>query len=91
LSLAASDDPLFARMGEVRCAVDFIIGTGTIKLEECLRLRPQSVIPLIQSAGSDLRVEVQGVAIATGEIVIINDSVALRISRMLPPVGTESA
>jgi flagellar motor switch/type III secretory pathway protein FliN len=78
-------------MGDVRCAVDFIVGTGTLKVEDCLRLRRQSVIPLVQSAGSDLRVEVHGVTIATGEIVIINDSVALRVGRMTAPEGTESA
>jgi flagellar motor switch protein FliN/FliY len=86
----ASGTDVLARMFDVRCAVDFIIGTGTLKVEDCLRLRRQSVLALTQSAGADLRVEVHGITVATGEIVIIDDTVALRISRVSPPEGTET-
>jgi flagellar motor switch/type III secretory pathway protein FliN len=79
-----------AQMSDVRCAVDFVIGTGTLTVQDCLRLRPNAVIALSQSAGADVKVEVHGVAIATGEIVIIDDAVALRIVRVLPPEGTEA-
>ena len=89
LPAVAGGSQLLMRMGDVRCAVDFIIGTGKIKLEECLKLGQQSVVALVESAGSDLRVEVHGITIATGEIVIINDTVNLRITRMMPPEGTE--
>jgi flagellar motor switch/type III secretory pathway protein FliN len=86
--VARAADPL-GHMADVRCAVDFILGTGTMTVRECLRLRPNGVIALTQSAGADLKVDVHGVAVATGEIVIIDDTVALRICRILPPEGTE--
>jgi flagellar motor switch protein FliN/FliY len=90
VALVASGNDMLVRMADVHCSVDFIIGTGVLRVEECLRLGPQGVIPLAQSAGADLRVEVHGITVATGEIVIIDDRVALRISRVSPPEGTET-
>ena len=86
---ATSGNETLIRMADVRCSVDFILGTGAIKIEDCLRLGPHSVIPLSQTAGADLRVDVHGITVATGEIVIIDDAVALRISRVAPPEGTD--
>ena len=78
-------------MFDVRCAVDFILGTGTVTMRECLRLQRHSVIQLIQREGADLHVSVRGVTIAHGEVVIIDDSTALRISHVTPPPGQEAA
>ena len=74
-------------MLDVRCSVDFILGTGTVSMRECLRLQRHSVVRLIQREGADLSVSVRGVTIATGEVVIIDDSTALRISHVRPPPG----
>jgi flagellar motor switch/type III secretory pathway protein FliN len=89
---AAGDDaPVdLAPMLDVRCAVDFILGTGTVTMRECLRLQRHSVVRLIQREGADLSVSVRGVTIATGEVVIIDDSTALRISHVRPPPGVET-
>ena len=78
-------------MLDVRCAVDFILGTGTVSVRECLGLQRNSVLRLIQREGADLQVSVHGVTIATGEVVIIDDSTALRISHVRPPPGLETA
>ena len=77
-------------MLDVRCAVDFILGTGTVSMRECLRLQRHSVVRLIQREGADLSVSVRGVTIATGEVVIIDDTTALRISHVRPPRGLET-
>jgi flagellar motor switch/type III secretory pathway protein FliN len=77
-------------MLDVRCAVDFILGTGTVTMRECLRLQRHSVIRLKQREGADLHVSVSGVAIAHGEVVIVDDSTALRISHVRPPPGLEA-
>jgi flagellar motor switch/type III secretory pathway protein FliN len=85
---AADDAPIdLTPMLDVRCAVDFVLGTGTVTMRECLRLQRHSVIRLIQREGADLSVSVRGVTIATGEVVIIDDSTALRISHVRPPPG----
>jgi flagellar motor switch protein FliN/FliY len=78
-------------MFDVRCAVDFVLGTGTVTMRECLALQRQSVIRLNQREGADLHVSVRGVTIATGEVVIIDDTTALRVSHVRPPPGVEAA
>ena len=90
--LPAAADPgqaAIAPMYDVRCLVECILGTGSITIRECLRLEQQSVLRLVQSAGSDLTVRVHNVAIATGEVVIADETTALRISRVTPPAGVE--
>ena len=78
-------------MFDVRCGVSVVLGTGTLKVRDCLMLERQSIVRLDQSAGSDLEMRVQGVTIATGEVVILEDNTALRISRMAPPIGVEAS
>jgi flagellar motor switch/type III secretory pathway protein FliN len=77
-------------MHDVQCQVDFIVGTGRITVGECLRLERQSVLRLNQSAGADIELHVHGVALAAGEVVIVDDSTTLRIGRIVPPPGVEA-
>jgi flagellar motor switch protein FliN/FliY len=58
-------------------------------VRDCARLVPQSIVRLRQAAGADLEVRVGGIPVATGEVVIADDTVALRVSRLLPPSGQE--
>jgi flagellar motor switch protein FliN/FliY len=85
-SAVAPDDPL-AALFDVDCAVDFVIGTGRLKVRDCTRLERSSIVRLDQSAGSDLELRVQGQPLAAGEVVVVDDSTALRISRVIPPPG----
>jgi flagellar motor switch/type III secretory pathway protein FliN len=82
-------DPL-AAMFDVRCNVDIVIGTGVLTLRECLTLQRNHVVKLLEPAGSDLSVRVHGVTLATGEVVVIEDAAALRVTRVLPPAGVEA-
>jgi flagellar motor switch/type III secretory pathway protein FliN len=79
------------RMLDVECGVDFIIGTGRLKVRDCLRLERQSIVRLDQSGGADLELRVHGVPVAVGEVVIMDDITALRLTRILPPAGSEAA
>jgi flagellar motor switch/type III secretory pathway protein FliN len=76
-------------MFDVRCRVEFILGTGSITIRDCLRLEPHSIVRLKQSAGSDLTVKVHNVIIATGEVVIADETTALRVNHISPPAGAE--
>jgi flagellar motor switch protein FliN/FliY len=76
---------------DVPCPVDFVLGTSTIKVRECVDLGPDSIIRLKQAAGSDLEVQVSGVPLLRGEVVIIDESVGLRVNRILAPAGQEAA
>jgi flagellar motor switch protein FliN/FliY len=89
---SSSSSPLsdaLAQMLDVACTVEFILGTGTMTVRECLRLKPHSVVRLIQIAGSDVQMRVNGVPVATGEVVIL-DGTALRISHITAPAGLEA-
>jgi len=81
----------FDWVSDVPCQVDFVLGTATVKVRECIEFGRHSVIRLKQSAGSDIEVRVGGVPIASGEVVIVEESVGLRVNRVLPPSGPEGA
>lgn len=76
-------------MGDIECHVDFIIGTGRLKVRDCMRLERQSIIALEQSGGADLELRVHGVPVAMGEVVIMDDVTALRLTRITAPAGLE--
>jgi flagellar motor switch protein FliN len=70
---------------DVVCHVDVVLGTAHISVRDCLRLKRQSIVRLAQSAGSDMQVIVNGVALAHGEVVIVDDSTAIRVTDILAP------
>lgn len=74
---------------DVPCPVDFVLGTATVKVRDCAQFAVDSIVRLKQTAGSDLEVRVGGIAMFTGEVVIMGENVALRVARVLPPVGQE--
>ncbi len=76
-----------ASMLDVACHVEFVIGTGSLTIRDCLRLARQSVVRLDRAAGSDFEVRVHGVSIAHGEVAVVDDGSALRITRLTPPTG----
>lgn len=74
-------------MADVVCRVDFVIGTGRMKIRDFLRLGPHSVVRLDQAAGADLDLRVNGIGLAQGEVAVMDDSAALRITRIAVPAG----
>jgi flagellar motor switch protein FliN len=81
-------DP-FAPFRDVSCPVDVVLGIGQISLRRCLALERGSVVRLNQSAGEDLQVMVNGVRIAHAEVVIIDETVAVRLTHFAGPIGRE--
>jgi flagellar motor switch protein FliN len=80
-----------APLSDVVCSIDVLLGTATVSVRECLTWKRNSVIRLTQSAGSDMQVTVNGVPVAIGEVVIVDDSTAVRVTEILPPPSSESA
>ena len=74
---------------DVPCPVDFVLGTTTVKVRDCADFAVDTVVRLKQAAGADLEVRVSGVPMFTGEVMIVEESVSLRIGRVLPPAGSE--
>jgi flagellar motor switch protein FliN/FliY len=74
---------------DVPCPVDVVLGTTTVKVRDCAAFALNTIVRLKQTAGADLEVRVGGVPIASGEVVIVDENVALRVGRILPPAGQE--
>lgn len=70
----------FTGLGDIVCDVWVLLGTGMVSVRRCLALQRQSVLRLQQSAGEDLQVLVNGSLVARGEVVIVEDSTALRVT-----------
>lgn len=91
-SLSNSDAPTaegLAPLYDVVCSVDVVLGTASMSVRDCLNLKRQSIIRLNQSAGGDMQVVVNGISIANGEVVIIDNSTAVRVTDILPPPSSE--
>ena len=80
----------FAGFFDVRLPVTVILGTGTITVRRCLTLRRNTVLRLDQSAGEDLLITVNDVRLARGEVMILDDSTAVRITGFVKAPGRES-
>ena len=76
---------------DVPCTVDFVLGTTTVRVRDCLDFGPDTVVRLKQSAGADMEIRVGGISIASGEVVILEENVGLRVNHILPPAGREGA
>ena len=68
----------------VVCGVDVVLGSASMSVRECLQLRRNSILRLTESAGADMQVLINGIPIARGEIVIVDDSTAIRLTDILP-------
>jgi flagellar motor switch protein FliN len=91
-SSSSSEAPTSAGLAplyDVVCSVDVVLGTASMSVRDCLNMKRHTVIRLNQSAGGDMQVVVNGVAIANGEVVIIDNSTAVRITDILPPPSSE--
>ena len=60
-----------------------------LTLRECLTLQRQRVVKLVEPAGGDLSIRVHGVTLATGEMVVVDNAAALRVTHIVPPAGVE--
>jgi flagellar motor switch protein FliN/FliY len=76
---------VFQQLLDVCVPADVLLGTGTVTVRQCLALDRNSLLELTQSAGEDLILDVRGVQVAHGEIVIVEDSAALRITEIAAP------
>lgn len=62
-----------------------LLGTGKITVRDALTLDRDSLVELTQSAGEDLLLDVNGVLLARGEIVVVEDGAALRVTEITAP------
>lgn len=81
----------FAAFLDVPCQAEILLGTGTILLRQCLALERHSIVRLQQSAGEDLMLQLNGTTLARGEIMVVEDSTALRVTEIVgDPTSSET-
>jgi flagellar motor switch protein FliN/FliY len=81
----------FTPLNDVVCQVDVMLGTAAMSVRECLGLRREAIIRLTRTAGADMQVVVNGVVVAYGEVVIVDESTAIRITELVAPPSNEAA
>jgi flagellar motor switch/type III secretory pathway protein FliN len=70
---------------DVPANVDVTLGTSIVSVRECAAYEVGSVIRLRQPAGTDLELRLAGRPFAAAEVVTSDDTLSVRINRILPP------
>lgn len=83
--------PARAPFRDVPVVIEVLLGNGTMPLGQLVSLAPGAVLRLDSAAGADLVVRARGVPMALGEVVIIEDSVATRVTHVLTPNGEQAS
>jgi flagellar motor switch protein FliN/FliY len=89
-SSSSSSAELTARQQHFRdvpLSLEVSLGQGAIPLRVLVGLTPGVVVPLAASAGSDLQVRANGVLVAVGEVVIIEDTIGVRVTHVASMTG----
>lgn len=81
----------FVALNDVVCRVDVMLGSAAMSVRECIGLHRDAIVSLPKPAGGDLEVIVNGILIAYGEVVIVDESTAIRVTELVAPPSSESA
>jgi flagellar motor switch protein FliN len=87
---SAQADP-FAPLHDVVCRVDVMLGSAAMSVRDCIGLRRDSIVRLSKLAGGDMEVLVNGIPVAHGEVVIMDETTAIRVTELVPPPSSEVA
>lgn len=70
---------------DVGVTVALEVGRTKITVRELLALTPGSIVELDRLAGEPLDVLVNGVKVARGEVVVVNEKFGIRLTDVIPP------
>ncbi|NPA03484.1 MAG: flagellar motor switch protein FliN [Epsilonproteobacteria bacterium] len=79
------DDPKLALLLDIPLEVTVEIGTAEMKIEEVLKLNPNSVIELDRYVNEPIDLKVNGRVIAKGELYTVNNNFGIRITQIITP------
>jgi flagellar motor switch protein FliN/FliY len=82
---APSTPTPLGRLLDVTVAVTAELGRTTLPISEVLNLNVHSVLELNRSVTEPVDLMVQGVLLARGEVVVVNDCFAVRIKEIAEP------
>lgn len=69
-----------AKLADVPVLIEVEIGRPMLKLGDILALEEGSVVALPRSAGENIDIRVGGVLVCYGEVIVMEDSVGVRIT-----------
>lgn len=83
--MSAADGLSLDVLGQVEVDVSVLLGTSTVLVRDILAFSPGTVLPLDSRADAPVRVLVNAVPVATGDIVELEDgSLAVEIRSVAP-------
>jgi flagellar motor switch protein FliN len=80
-----TQDANMSRILDVPVDIHVELGSTELPIREVLKLGPGSVVELDRLAGSPADIVVNGKLIGQGEVVVINDSFGVRITKLVDP------
>jgi flagellar motor switch protein FliN/FliY len=83
---AAEAFPLSA-LQDVELDLRIELGRTELLIDEVLKLREGSVVPLDKLAGDPVDILVNGRLVARGEVLVLNDNFCVRVAEILTPEG----
>ena len=78
--------PLMA-LQDVELDLRIELGRTELLIDEVLKLREGSVVPLDKLAGDPVDILVNGRLVARGEVLVLNDNFCVRVAEILTPEG----
>lgn len=81
----STDQLALTALQEVELDLRIELGRTELLIEEVLKLREGSVVPLDKLAGDPVDILVNGRLIARGEVLVLNDNFCVRIAEILTP------
>ncbi len=83
-SMSANASQL-TRLRDVQLSVTVELGRTSMSVSDVLSLEIGSVVELDRAAGAPIDVRVNGTLLARGEVVVVDDEYAIRVTEMIDP------
>jgi flagellar motor switch protein FliN len=80
---ASDPGPEYAHLGNIPLRLEAVLGRLTMNMRAVASLEVGSVLTLNRSAGDNVDLVVAGVNLASGEIVVIEDALGVRVTDLL--------
>ena len=84
---ASTENATFDLIRDVELDLKIELGRTHMHLEDVLRLRKGSVVPLDKLAGDPVDIYVNGRLIARGEVLVLNDNFCVRVAELIAGVN----
>lgn len=85
----SSESATLDLLSDVELDLKIELGRTHMYLEDVLRLRRGSVVPLDKLAGDPVDIYVNGRLIARGEVLVLNDNFCVRVAELMAGAGLE--